>query len=299
MTRAAARPRERSAISRPVAPAATSGPRCAPSGARSRCWRPGRWCCWAAASAWGDQARRRPRRGPKAGAGATAGVLAMSASRAGIALAPEIFRAGDPAPVALRSPALPAAGVMRGMALPRGTAVVRRTVALRADVRVHPDLRLGCPAGLAVADLLSPTRRASGRRLHAGHHHRPEPFGADPPAQRAAAARAAPRRSRSSASAPTRVARCAGRGRRAPAGRSTIRTAHARAARGRDHRPPPERRRAHRRDDRVDARARHQRAQDVRPAAARARRPRDRPASGGSASTLVLDVAGDLMCSST
>ena len=79
--------------------------------------------------------------------------------------APEIFRAGDPAPTALRSPALPAAGVARGMALPRGTAVVRRTIALRADVRVHPDLRLGCPAGLAVADLLSPR----GARVDAGY----------------------------------------------------------------------------------------------------------------------------------
>jgi hypothetical protein len=51
------------------------------------------------------------------------------------------------------------------MALPPGTAVVRRTVALRAGVRVHPDLRIGCPAGLAVADLLSPR----GARLDTGY----------------------------------------------------------------------------------------------------------------------------------
>jgi RNA polymerase sigma factor (sigma-70 family) len=89
----------------------------------------------------------------KAGAAAALATLGVAG---GIAAAPEIFQAGDPAPTALHSPALPAAGVARGMALPRGTAVVRRTVALRAGVRVHPDLRIGCPAGLAVADLLSP-----------------------------------------------------------------------------------------------------------------------------------------------
>jgi len=101
----------------------------------------------------------------KAGAGVTAGVLAVAGVAGGIAAAPEVFRAGDPAPAALRSPALPAAGVARGAALPRGTAVVRRTVALRAGVRVHPDLRLGCPAGLAVADLLAPR----GARLDIGY----------------------------------------------------------------------------------------------------------------------------------
>jgi RNA polymerase sigma factor (sigma-70 family) len=98
----------------------------------------------------------------KAGAAAALATLGVAG---GIAAAPEIFQAGDPAPTALHSPALPAAGVARGMALPRGTAVVRRTVALRAGVRVHPDLRLGCPAGLAVADLLSPR----GARVDTGY----------------------------------------------------------------------------------------------------------------------------------
>jgi RNA polymerase sigma factor (sigma-70 family) len=98
-------------------------------------------------------------------AGAVTAALATIGVAGGIAAAPEIFQAGDPAPTALRSPALPAAGVARGMALPRGTAVVRRTVALRAGVRAHPDLRLGCPAGLAVADLLSPR----GARLDVGY----------------------------------------------------------------------------------------------------------------------------------
>jgi RNA polymerase sigma factor (sigma-70 family) len=96
--------------------------------------------------------------GPSAASksGAVAAGLATIGVAGGIAAAPEIFRAGDPAPTALRSPALPAAGLARGMALPNGTAVVRRTVTLRAGLRVHPDLRIGCPAGLAVADLLSP-----------------------------------------------------------------------------------------------------------------------------------------------
>jgi RNA polymerase sigma factor (sigma-70 family) len=97
--------------------------------------------------------------------GAVAAGLATIGVAGGIAAAPEIFRAGDPAPIALRSPALPTAGVARGMALPPGTAVVRRTVALRARVRVHPDLRVGCPAGLAVADLLSPR----GARVDVGY----------------------------------------------------------------------------------------------------------------------------------
>lgn len=101
----------------------------------------------------------------KASAGATAGVLAVGGVAGGLALAPEVFRAGDPAPVALRSPALPAAGLARGAALPGGTAVVRRTVALRGQVRVHPDVRLGCPAGLAVGDLLAP----GGARLDVGY----------------------------------------------------------------------------------------------------------------------------------
>ena len=58
----------------------------------------------------------------------------------------------------------------------------------------------------------------------------------------------------------------------------------ARAPRGRDHRAPP-RRGAARRADRVGARAGHQRAEDVRPAAARARRPRRSPACAAAAST--------------
>jgi RNA polymerase sigma factor (sigma-70 family) len=105
--------------------------------------------------------------GPSAASksGAVAAGLATIGVAGGIAAAPEIFRAGDPAPTALRSPALPAAGVARGMALPHGTAVVRRTVALRAGLRVHPDLRIGCPAGLAVADLLSP----GGARVDTGY----------------------------------------------------------------------------------------------------------------------------------
>jgi RNA polymerase sigma factor (sigma-70 family) len=92
----------------------------------------------------------------KAGAGMAATAVALAGVAGGMASAPEIFRAGDAAPVALRSPALPAHGVARGTALPRGTAVVRRTVALRAGVRAHPDVTVGCPAGLAVADLLPP-----------------------------------------------------------------------------------------------------------------------------------------------
>jgi hypothetical protein len=85
---------------------------------------------------------------------------------AGIVGGQEVFGPGDPAPVALSSPALPARGVAKGVALPRGTAVVRREVLLRAGVRRAPrTLRVSCPAGLAVADLLPP----AGARLDASY----------------------------------------------------------------------------------------------------------------------------------
>jgi RNA polymerase sigma factor (sigma-70 family) len=100
----------------------------------------------------------------KVTAGVTAGVVAV-VGVAGVAAGPEIFRGGELAPVALRSPALPPVGVPRGAALPAGTAVVRRTVMVRAGVRVQPELRLACPAGLSVADLLPPR----GARLNAGY----------------------------------------------------------------------------------------------------------------------------------
>lgn len=101
----------------------------------------------------------------KAGAGLAATAVAVAGVAGGVAAAPEIFRGGDPAPVALRSPALPAHGVARGSALPAGTAVVRRTVALRARLRVHADVSVVCPGDLAVADLLPPR----GARVDAGY----------------------------------------------------------------------------------------------------------------------------------
>ncbi|HET6505919.1 MAG TPA: sigma-70 family RNA polymerase sigma factor [Baekduia sp.] len=95
--------------------------------------------------------------GASKGAAVTAGALAV-AGVAGIVGAEQVFGPGDPAPVALSSPALPAHGVAKGVALPRGTAIVRRDVLLRAGARHAPrTLRIGCPAGLAVADLLPPT----------------------------------------------------------------------------------------------------------------------------------------------
>lgn len=91
----------------------------------------------------------------------TAGAVAV-AGVAGIVGAEQVSGPGDPAPMALSSPALPAQGVQKGAALPRGTAVVRREVLLRAGARRAPrTLRITCPAGLAVADLLPP----SGARL--------------------------------------------------------------------------------------------------------------------------------------
>jgi RNA polymerase sigma factor (sigma-70 family) len=101
----------------------------------------------------------------KAGAGLAATAVAVAGVAGGVAAAPEIFRGGDPAPIALRSPALPAHGVAAGAALPAGTAVIRRVIAVHARTRVHPDVTFACPEGLAVADLLPPR----GARVDAGY----------------------------------------------------------------------------------------------------------------------------------
>jgi hypothetical protein len=99
--------------------------------------------------------------GLKFGGASKGAVVAASAVAvagvAGIVGAEEVFGPGDPAPMALSSPALPAHGVAKGVALPRGTAVVRRDVLLRAGARRAPaTLRITCPSDLAVADLLPP-----------------------------------------------------------------------------------------------------------------------------------------------
>lgn len=101
----------------------------------------------------------------KGGALTTASVVAV-AGVASMVGAQEVFGPGDPAPVALSSPALPAHGIDKGVALPRGTSVVRRKVVIPAGTqRVPRTVRLTCPAGLAVADLLPP----SGARLNVSY----------------------------------------------------------------------------------------------------------------------------------
>jgi RNA polymerase sigma factor (sigma-70 family) len=64
----------------------------------------------------------------------------------------ELFQAGDPAPLALRSIALPGKQVAAGAPIPSGVAVVRGAVR-------YPEVRtvtLACPPGLRLADLLPP-----------------------------------------------------------------------------------------------------------------------------------------------
>jgi len=94
----------------------------------------------------------------KAATGAATATLAIGA--AGLAL--PTLGPGDPAPAALRSPALPGGHLGRGAPLPAGTAIVRTALALHAGA-APPTTTLRCPSGLRVADLLGP----SGARLSA------------------------------------------------------------------------------------------------------------------------------------
>jgi RNA polymerase sigma factor (sigma-70 family) len=88
----------------------------------------------------------------KASVGKTATFVAMGATMAtGAELGVRVFQAGDPAPAALRSIALPRGRLAAGAALPRGVAVVQRSVA--ADDRA---LTLRCPVDLRAVDLLPP-----------------------------------------------------------------------------------------------------------------------------------------------
>ncbi|WP_205698500.1 RNA polymerase sigma factor [Conexibacter sp. SYSU D00693] len=83
------------------------------------------------------------------GAKAAAGTAAVVA--AGTTLGVQVFAAGDPSPVALRSLALPGGAVAMAAPLPSGTAVVRHRVVPREQ-----RLDVACPPGLRVADLLPP-----------------------------------------------------------------------------------------------------------------------------------------------
>src|SRR5262249_53834683 len=74
---------------------------------------------------------------------------ALVATGAGVGA--RVFEAGDPAPVALRSIALPHGGVSRGAALPPGVAVVQQRVEARAA-----QVTLRCPGGLRSIDVLRP-----------------------------------------------------------------------------------------------------------------------------------------------
>jgi RNA polymerase sigma factor (sigma-70 family) len=84
----------------------------------------------------------------KTAATAAAGV-AITAGAVGVGV--QVFRAGDPAPQAATSRALPHGAVAKGGALPKGTAIVRRDVAVAAGAS---RVTLSCPAGLRVADLI-------------------------------------------------------------------------------------------------------------------------------------------------
>ena len=82
----------------------------------------------------------------------------------------ELFQAGDPAPLALQSIALPGKQVAAGAPIPDGVAVVRGAVR-------YPDVRtvtLSCPPGLRLADLLPP----EGGRVSA-HYGAATTIGAD------------------------------------------------------------------------------------------------------------------------
>lgn len=88
----------------------------------------------------------------KASIGKTATVVAIGATMAtGAGLGVRVFEAGDPAPMALRSIALPHGRMSAGTALPPGVAVVQRTVAVDAG-----SLTLRCPGDLRAVDVLPP-----------------------------------------------------------------------------------------------------------------------------------------------
>jgi RNA polymerase sigma factor (sigma-70 family) len=84
----------------------------------------------------------------KTAATAAAGV-AITAGAVGVGV--QVFKAGDPAPQAAKSRALPSGSVAKGGALPKGTAIVRQSVSLTAG---GSTVALACPPGLRVADLI-------------------------------------------------------------------------------------------------------------------------------------------------
>jgi hypothetical protein len=88
----------------------------------------------------------------KLAAGGAAGVVLVG----GLGFGTHVFSGGDPAPLEIRSGALPGGVVASGAPLPRGTAVVLRKVVLPASTTRHPSLAVSCPAGLHIADLLPP-----------------------------------------------------------------------------------------------------------------------------------------------
>ena len=185
----------------------------------------------------GGASKRRGRRGGRGRA--VAGVAGDRRRRGGL-------RAGRPGAGRAVEPGAPGARRGQGAALPRGHGGrAARRPAARGVRRAPRTLRLTCPAGLAVADLLPP----SGARLDVSYA----------PGTVIGVARTATIRLRlgGAPGATDRHARvgdpvqAARRDRLAAmvrAGaliaRSTLRVGHARAARGRDHRAPPERRAA-------------------------------------------------------
>jgi len=86
----------------------------------------------------------------KAGVIATAGIAAAGVVIAGT----QVFGPGDPAPQAVRSPAVPRGVLAAQQPLPAGTSIVRKRLVLPAGRAPLGAVRFTCPAPLRVADLL-------------------------------------------------------------------------------------------------------------------------------------------------
>lgn len=93
-------------------------------------------------------------KGAAAKAGAAAAGVAVTAGV--VVLGTQVFGPGDPAPQAVRSPAVPQGRLAAHAPLPAGTAVVVQRLKIAAGAGARPAALLTCPAGLRVADLLPP-----------------------------------------------------------------------------------------------------------------------------------------------
>ncbi|MDA0168893.1 sigma-70 family RNA polymerase sigma factor [Solirubrobacter taibaiensis] len=99
-----------------------------------------------------------------AGGKATAGGVAVFAVSATVA-APIVFGPGDPAPVAVRSAAVPGGGLTVGAPVPARTAMVTRVVSFQRGDQLPEAVTLTCPADMRIAGMLPPT----GARIGVGY----------------------------------------------------------------------------------------------------------------------------------